>query len=431
MTEIVRVAAGDAIRVPQTALVVLIGPSGVGKTTFARRHFLPTQIISSDYCRALVGDDESDQRVSKQAFEVFHTIIDKRLTLGNLSVADSTALRKSSRTDLLAHARTHRVQCIGIIFAPDVETALRHNTQRPRQVGEAVIVSHFDLYKQAAKELANEGFDALYLIDNDATMNGVEVEIGGVRTYQRDSGPFDFIGDVHGCADELETLLAQLGYAPNPNGAFVHPQRRKAVYVGDICDRGPRNPDAWRIVLDMLDADSALWVPGNHDNKFMRHLKGHKVKVAHGLQATLDQFAAMPGEVRVALENRILRQVDGAPPYLILDEGRLVTSHAGIRADMIGKVNNAVQAFCFYGDVTGETDEHGFPVRREWALEYNGAALVVYGHQVHDVPEFVNNTINIDQGCVFGGQLTALRYPERQIVQVPAAREYYARNDHS
>lgn len=126
-----------------------------------------------------------------------------------------------------------------------------------------------------------------------------------------------------------------------------------------------------------------------------------------------------------AFAQRFLKFFHRAVPYLILDEGRLVVSHGGIKEKMIGRLSPRITDFCLYGDATGEVTPEGLPVRRDWAKEYRGRSLVVYGHTPVPQAIFRNNTIDIDQGCVMGGKLTALRYPEREIVQVPAREVYY------
>jgi len=111
--------------------------------------------------------------------------------------------------------------------------------------------------------------------------------------------------------------------------------------------------------------------------------------------------------------------------HYVLDGGKLVVSHAGLIERLQGRASARVRSFCLYGQTTGETDEFGLPVRYPWANDYRGRAMVLYGHTPVPAPEWVNGTLCLDTGCVFGGRLTALKYPEREIVSVPAARVYY------
>jgi protein phosphatase len=198
------------------------------------------------------------------------------------------------------------------------------------------------------------------------------------------------------------------------------PPGRKAVFVGDLVDRGPNVPAVLRLVQGMVAAGTAWCVLGNHDDKLLRYLRGNPVKVGHGLATSLEQLAAEPESFRA----RVRDFLESLPSHYLFDGGRLVVSHGGLRADLQGRVGPKVRSFCLYGDTTGETDAHGLPVRLNWAAEYRGSAAVVYGHTPVPAAEWVNRTINIDTGCVFGGRLTALRYPENELVAVPSRRVY-------
>jgi hypothetical protein len=245
---------------------------------------------------------------------------------------------------------------------------------------------------------------------------------------QRDVwGPFDIIGDVHGCAGELEALLLRLGYEVRWSGVqgavrvqVTAPTGRRAIFVGDLVDRGPRAPDVLRIVMSMADSGAALAVPGNHDAKFVRWLDGKNIALTHGLDRTAAQFEAETKAFRRSVRDFL----GGLPYYLWLEGGRLAVAHAGIKEGMLGRSSGDVRRFCLYGETSGETDEFGLPIRYHWAAEYRGQTAVVYGHTPVPVAGWVNNTLCIDTGCCFGGQLSALRWPEREIVSVAAERVY-------
>ena len=249
---------------------------------------------------------------------------------------------------------------------------------------------------------------------------------GSRQTFDRRelTGPFDIVGDVHGCGDELELLLAELGYGVEWSGQDVSvtpPAGRVLVFVGDLVDRGPRTPDVLRIAMRMVEAGTGLCVEGNHDNKLGRWLSGANVTRGNGLQMSIDQMEAESPAFRATARDFMAR----LPPYLWLDRGRLVVAHAGLGADMIGRLDGKVRSFALYGDTTGGADEDGYPVRRDWARAYSGEAAIVYVHVAAPMVEWINNTICLDSGCCFGGRLTTLRWPERELVSVPAARVYF------
>ncbi|MEZ5842147.1 MAG: metallophosphoesterase [Hyphomicrobiaceae bacterium] len=245
---------------------------------------------------------------------------------------------------------------------------------------------------------------------------------------RHDSGPFDIISDVHGCADELVALLARLGYrvtfTGTPRRAEVSPpEGRRAFFVGDLVDRGPRSPDALRIVMAMVRAGQAFCVAGNHDDKFRRWLEGRNVTISHGIETTIHQFAAESDGFKA----EVAAFLEALPHHAWLDGGRLAIAHAGIRADMLGRVSDRTRRFCLYGDAPGTVDANGLAVRFHWAAHYRGDTAIVYGHTPIETPEWFNNTLCIDTGCCFGGAMTALRWPEREIVSEPARAVYAER----
>jgi protein phosphatase len=278
--------------------------------------------------------------------------------------------------------------------------------------------------------LPNEHFNTIYTLHSPEDVANSRVVLGGF-VPERSLPPFDIIGDVHGCYAELATLFERLGYGwREEEQDFAHPDGRVPVFVGDLADRGPASVPVLALVERMAARGTALLVQGNHDNKLLRWMLGRKVHVKHGLATTVAEFDALPQEERDALRPRLIALLQNAPGYLLLDEGRLVVAHAGIRDAMIGHWSRAIQAFCLYGDVAGTAPETGMPIRLDWAAsrpDEQGTIgpLIVYGHQVIEEVREVRRSINIDTGCVFGGQLTALRYPEMDLVQVPAAQNYY------
>ena len=241
------------------------------------------------------------------------------------------------------------------------------------------------------------------------------------RTHEL--GPFDIIGDIHGCFDELKLLLEKLGYRliKNVTYSLTHPDGRRAIFVGDLVDRGPNAPEVLRVVMDAMASGQAFCVNGNHDDKLRRKLMGRTVTVAHGLQETLDQLAQEPE----TFHETVKEFLGGLVSHYVFDQGRLGVVHAGLKEEYLGKDSSPIRKFCMYGDTTGEIDAFGLPVRYPWAKDYRGETLIVYGHTPIPEPEWMHNTINIDTGCVFGGKLTALRYPEKELVSIDAAQVYY------
>ena len=227
-------------------------------------------------------------------------------------------------------------------------------------------------------------------------------------------------GDIHGCCDELEALLEKLGYIKT-DGVYSHPEGRKAAFLGDFCDRGPRNADVLRLVMDMVKSGNAIAVPGNHDVKLLKYLNGKNIVLTHGIDKTIAELDEKGDDFK----REVKEFIDGLISHYVLDDGKLVIAHAGLKREYIGRASARVREFCLYGEVTGENDSYGFPVRLDWAADYRGHAAVVYGHIAAREVRPQNGTFCIDTGCVFGGKLTAYRYPERETVSVPALKQYY------
>ncbi|MFD9522478.1 polynucleotide kinase-phosphatase [Streptomyces sp. NPDC059979] len=405
--------------VTDLSLVVLIGATGSGKSTFARRHFKPTEVISSDYCRGLVSDDENDQSASRDAFDVLHYIAGKRLAAGRLTVVDATSVQADARRQLVQLARAHDVLPIAIVLDMPEQVCAERNAARPDRAGlpRAVIQRHRRDLRRSLRGLEREGFRKVHVLRSVEEAETAEVVLEKrFNDLTHLTGPFDIVGDIHGCASELETLLAKLGYADG-----VHPEGRTAVFVGDLVDRGPDSPGVLRRVMGMVRSGNALCVPGNHENKLGRHLKGSKVQRTHGLAETIEQLEKEPPE----FVEEVREFIRGLVSHYVLDGGRLVVCHAGLPEKYHGRTSGRVRSHALYGDTTGETDEFGLPVRYPWAEDYRGKAVVVYGHTPVPNTAWINNTICLDTGAVFGGKMTALRWPERELVDVPAEKVWY------
>lgn len=412
------------VTVPALSLVVLVGASGSGKSTFAREHFGRFEAISSDFCRGLVSDDENDQGATKDAFDVLHFVARKRLAAGRLTVVDATNVRREDRKKLVALAREHDVFAVAVVLNLPEGLCLERNEGRPdRDFGPRVVRNQVRELRRSLKGMKKEGFRGVHVFDTPEEVEGASVERRPLWTDRRyETGPFDVVGDVHGCAEELLELLGKLGYEVDGRTMEVRPpEGRKAVFLGDLVDRGPDPVGVLRLVMGMVRGGSALCVPGNHNVKLARRLRGGNVNLDHGRAETL---AALEGETP-GFREEVAEFLHGLVSHYVLDGGRLVVAHAGMKEEYAGRASGRVRDFAVFGETTGETDEFGLPVRHDWAAGYRGRAKVVYGHTPVPEPEWVNNTINIDTGCAFGGRLTALRYPEGELVSVPARRTYY------
>jgi diadenosine tetraphosphatase ApaH/serine/threonine PP2A family protein phosphatase len=377
------------IKIPTTSLVVIIGADNAAKMAFAQKFFDETEIFSEE---------------NTQSIENWQELVAKRLQKGELAAIlthnDTPLLRKGWR----ALATKCHTKLIGIAL----QSAEKTNID----------------FQKFVKNHLNEGYKKIQIIDFEKDIENIEIVRTKLLCDKKDvTGNFDIIGDIHGCFEELKELLEKMGYVVRRNGKELEidaPENRKVIFVGDLTDRGPNSPDSLRLVMKMVKNKQAYCVCGNHDAKLLRRLSGQNAKLTHGLDLTMEQLEQESGEfreeVRLFLESLV--------SHYVFDNGNLVVAHAGLREDMQGKMSGKITSFCLYGDTTGESDEYGLPIRLNWAADYMGKAMVIYGHTPVLEAEWQNNTMDIDTGCVFGGKLTALRYPEREIVQVAAKKTY-------
>ena len=390
------------IAIPDLSLVVLIGASGSGKSSFAREHFLPTEVLSSDRCRALVSDDENDQEATGDAFEVLHYIAAKRLKAGRLSVVDATNVQPEARKPLVELARRYYMLPVAIVLDIPERVCQDRNKHRPdRQFGPHVVRRQLQQLRRSVRGLQKEGFRHVFVLSSPEEVEAASIVRQPLWNDKREErGPFDIIGDLHGCLPELLSLLRELGYtvtetesgegvrrggddasedgrspqradergaaaaptngpAEEPGGArsiaaprafdVVPPAGRKAIFLGDLVDRGPDTPGVLRLVMGMVEAGTALCVPGNHDAKLVRKLKGRDVQITHGLAESLQQLDREPPEFRTKAASFL----DGLVSHYVLDGGALVVAHAGLKQEMQGRGDRAVREFCLYGETTG------------------------------------------------------------------------------
>ncbi|WP_022879171.1 polynucleotide kinase-phosphatase [Microbacterium sp. B19] len=418
----------SVLDIPALSLVVLVGTSGSGKSTFARTHFGPYETLSSDVFRGLVSGDVADQSATEAAFDALQYVAAKRLDAGLLTVIDATSVQPDARRRLIELAKAHDVLPVAIVLDVPEATSLARNAERTdRVIPPAVVKRQADQLRRGLRHLGKEGFRKVHVLRTPEEIAAVEIARTRLLNDRSDErGPFDAIGDVHGCLSELQTLLGRLGYeiVRDEQGRPIdatHPAGRRVIFLGDLVDRGPDVVGVLRLAMGMVASGSALAVPGNHEAKLVRALRGARVTPTHGLAETLAQLSGESPEFR----ERVAAFCYDLVSHLVLDEGRLVVAHAGLKEAYHGRASGRVRAFALYGETTGETDEFGLPVRYPWAQDYRGRAVVLYGHTPVPAVEWVNNTACLDTGCVFGGALSAMRYPEREVVSVPAERVWY------
>ncbi|MEO0684095.1 MAG: AAA family ATPase, partial [Cyanobacteria bacterium J06649_11] len=329
------------ITIPELSLVTLIGASGSGKSSFAKKHFQPFEVLSSDFCRGLVSNDENSQAASKDAFDVLHYIACKRLAAAKLTVIDATNVQKEDRKYYVNLAREYHCLPVAIVLNLPEHICHQRNQQRPdRQFGSHVVQRHVQNLRRSLRGLQKEGFRYVYVLNSIEEIEAVEIKRQPLwNNRKHEHGPFDIIGDIHGCCDELELLLEKLGYCKDVIynvSTYHHPEGRKALFLGDLVDRGPRILDTVKLVKSMVEAGSAICVPGNHEHKLLRKIRGKKVKINHGLEQTVAEIEALSPEVREPFLKEVEQFIDSLVSHFVLDDGKLVVAHAGMREEMQG-----------------------------------------------------------------------------------------------
>lgn len=418
------------ISLPELSLVFLVGPSSSGKSTFAQKYFQPTEVVSSEACRLLISDDKNNKDIAKDAFELLYNIAAKRLKVGRLTVIDAANLRPESRIPLLALARKYHFAPIAIVFHLPEEICQTRNKQRSdRQVAPQMIHQQSNLLRYLFRYLKREGFASIYQFFSPEEVEKIELHRQSTRINLRnETGPFDIIGDIHGCFDELHLLLTKLGYeitqASEPKGLghykIQNAPARKIIFLGDLVDRGPKIPEVLRLVIDLVKSGHALAVPGNHEKKLVQKLKGRDVQLSYGLEESLRQLKSQSAE----FIQEIITFVEGLTSHYVLDEARLVVAHAGLKESMHGRSSPEERLFALYGESPKKGSNYRGARQGNWIQEYHGKAMVVYGHTPVAEPFWINRTLCVDTGCVFGGNLSALRYPEKEVVSVKALKTY-------
>ncbi|WP_042477288.1 AAA family ATPase [Bacillus ndiopicus] len=437
------------LHLSQAAIVLCIGPSNSGKSTFLQKLVVdniitPSEIVSSDDYRITVADidfidfqgatkQEADllyeqySAISVETFQLMEQVVTARAKLNRLTFVDATHLNAKEREKYFAIAKRQHVPIEGIIFDVPVEQLLLRDQMRENPRGAARIKQQARKLKDEKRLLKKEAFTRLHLFNPDTDAYSI-VRKPSPLTIELGTG-IDVIGDIHGCYDEMMALIEKLGYIEE-NGLYRHPKGRKLISVGDIMSRGPKSLATMQFWLKQIEAGLSFMTDSNHGWKIARWLEGRDVQLSHGdelVEQEMQQFETTHGiDELTTLKERLAKMLLNAPSHYIITEngiGKAVVTHAGIRDRYIGKNSPRIRDFCRYGDVVG-TSENGRPIRAEWYADHHTSELIIWGHEPKLKPLKINNTVNIDQGVVFGGQLTAFRYPEGTFEAVEAYENY-------
>ena len=439
-------------KLPNGAIVLLIGPSNSGKSTLLQSlvdsgQLLESEIISSDYYRRLVADidfidftalskDDEDivyeeyQRISEQAFHALHTIVEARAKLNKISIIDATNLRAFERSKYFEIAKRNHVPVLALILNTSKEQLLARDVLRDNPRGRKRVLQQFNTLKYELKAIKKEPFAKIYKLNNES----VEIVREPNKLYLEIESGFDIIGDIHGCYDEMLVLLKDLGYEQRGN-VYVNPAGRRLISVGDIMSRGPKSIETMQFWLNQIEAGLSYMTDSNHGWKIARWLEGKNVTLNHGdelVEQEFNKYAKVHGEEAAkALKEQFANMLLKAPSHYILTKNNMtkaVVTHAGIKDHYIGKESKRISDFCRYGDIQ-QTEDSSKPVRGDWFSQHKTSELIIWGHDVKVQPFKANRTINIDQGVVFGGELTAFQYPEQTLKSVKAFANYAGNED--
>ncbi|WP_066066643.1 polynucleotide kinase-phosphatase [Neobacillus soli] len=439
------------IHLPFAGIVLFVGPSNSGKTTILNRliaenQILPSEVISSDQFRVLVSDIEfinwnqrpkveadalfdEYYRISNEAFEAMDYLIGKRCRLNKLTIIDATHLKEDDRERYIRLGKKYHVPVVAIVLNVVEKELISRDEERDFPRGKNRIKQQYQHFKRTLRFIKKEGFHRTYIL-SDAELQGLEMGRQENSLFIDVGNGIDFIGDIHGCFEEFIELLKKLGYKENAEGLFLHPEGRKILSLGDVMSRGPRSLETLQFFKRHVMAGHAYMIDSNHGWKIARWLDGRNVNLAHGDENVAAEFAEYEGrfgkEAADILKEELKELLLKAKSHLVIQRNGVkvaVATHAGMKDYYIGKQSQRISDFCRYGDSEG-LDENGKPLRKDWTINHQSNELIIWGHDPKPQPLLVNNTLNIDQGVVFGGQLTAYRYPEKQFVSVQAKQDY-------
>lgn len=374
------------VTIPELSLVLLVDHAGSGKSKFAARHFRASEVLSLDVVRRMIADDDDSEAAVEAGWGALLELAARRMSQGRFTVIDADLSTPARRQMFLQLSAEHHYIPSAFVFGR------LHNGS-----------------------VEDEGFRRIFRFHS-----AQEIEAAEIHRYPlwsdraEEAGPLDIIGSVHGRYEELVDLLGRLGYQLAPR--LQHPAGRKLVFLGDLVDHGPRNIDVLRLVMSAVDEGMAYAVPGNHDARLVSWLRGEKVDKHDGMATTIAEFDLATAEFREHVETFLESSVS----HYVFDKGNLVVAHAGLKESMQGRGSSAVRAFALHAEAPGEREEAWASSPPAWVLEYQGTAHVVYSHPSVTEPLGLNQTINLETGAAApGGRLTALRYPEMQLISTP------------
>lgn len=404
------------LTIPELSLVLLIGSAGSGKSTFAARHFRASEVLSYGAIRPMVAGEDPSPDAAQAGWNALLELAARRMDRGLLTVIDADLVSPARREPFLDLARDHHYIPVAVVFAIPESTCQMWNAARPDSSTGPLGLSaqHAEMLAGEAR-LSREGVRHIFRFAGVKELNAAGVHRLPLWSDRRDDpGPFDIIGAVHGRYAELLALLERLGYRVGPPD-IAAPAGRKLVFLGDLIDFGAGSVDVLRLVMNAVDAGIACSVPGNHEARLVRWLRGQEVARGDGLEATIAAVTAAPLAFREQLETFL----DSSVSHYVLDGGRLVVAHAGLNEELQGRGSSAVRAFALHGEWRDEREEqapaNATPV---WVRDYQGKARVVYSHPRAAQVEWVNRTINLCTSAGGRGSITALRYPENQVESV-------------